>query len=162
MVTNITLVRWNSVKCQIKIVFQVRFAANQVTSGVKSFKETSTHQVEAVWVLPRTFFKNKNCTKTPQTFTNMPTFKKESNPEMQAPPRQDSLRKRVPSLFGSWTWVWSSGASACAPALLRITSRCAVLGMTLSGTTAEIHLMTHSLGKYYTACLHSKRKTPSF
>lgn len=136
MVTNITLIQWNNVKYQMKTVFQVQFATNQVTSGVKILKETLTHQVEAVWFLPKTFLENKNCTKSPQIFSNMPQFKTEYTPEMQALLWQD-LRTCVSSPLSSQTWICSSGASphADSPVLFWMTGRCTVPQMMLSGTT---------------------------
>lgn len=137
MVTNITLTQWNNIKYQMKIVFQVQFATNQVTSGVKILKETSTHQVEAVWFLPKTFFKNKNCTKSPQIFSDMPQFKTEYTPEMQALLQQDFLHTCVSLLLSSQTWICSSSASprADSPVLFWMTWRCTVPQMMLSGTT---------------------------
>lgn len=44
-----TLIWSNSIKYQMKIVFQVKFATNLVTSEVKSFKETFTQQIEAIF-----------------------------------------------------------------------------------------------------------------
>lgn len=76
MVTNVTLIWWNNVKDRMKIVLRVQFATNQVANGVKSLKETLTHQAEAVWALPKTSFKNKNCLKSPQIFNRMTQIKK--------------------------------------------------------------------------------------
>lgn len=137
MVTNMTLIRWNNIKYQMKIVFQVQFATNQVTSGVIILKETLTHQVEAVWFLPKTFLKNKNCTKSPQIFGNMPQFKTEYTPEMQALLWQDFLHTCVSSILSSQTWICSPGASprADSPVLFGMTRGCTVPQMMLSGTT---------------------------
>lgn len=61
LVTNVTLIWWNNIKDHMKIVLEVQFATNQLTNGVKSLKETLTHQTKAVWASPKSSFKNKNC-----------------------------------------------------------------------------------------------------
>lgn len=105
-----TLIWSNSIKYQMKIVFQVKFATNLVTSEVKSFKETFTQQIEAVYFLPRIFFL-RNFAKTPDFLNNIPYFNKEHKPEFQALIQQDFFFKCAPCLPSSHTWMWSSSAS---------------------------------------------------
>lgn len=112
IISSNTLIWWNSIKYQMKIVFQVKFATSLVTREVKGFKETFTHQVEAVYFLPRTFFL-RNFAKTPDFLNNIPYFNKEHKPEFQALIQQDFFCKCASCLPSSHTCVWSSSASPC-------------------------------------------------